>query len=109
MSAEDFEVLRQHMLAEISAETFHVSGLIGKATLDERVMTAMGKVPRHEFVPIELQQYAYANIPLPIGFDKTISQPFIVALMTDLYQAAELLTLQGLNEAADAAVKERSQ
>jgi protein-L-isoaspartate(D-aspartate) O-methyltransferase len=61
-----------------------VSGLIGKATLDERVMTAMGKVPRHEFVPIELQPYAYANIPLPIGFDKTISQPFIVALMTDL-------------------------
>ena len=44
----------------------------------------MGKVPRHEFVPIELQPYAYANIPLPIGFDKTISQPFIVALMTDL-------------------------
>src|SRR6266540_1379956 len=60
MSAEDFEVLRQHMLAEISAGTFHVSGLIGKATLDERVMTAMGKVPRHEFVPIELQPYAYA-------------------------------------------------
>ncbi len=81
---EDFEVLRQHMLAEISAGTFQVSGLIGKATLDERVMTAMGKVPRHAFVPIELQPYAYANIPLPIGFDKTISQPFIVALMTDL-------------------------
>src|SRR2546428_5698999 len=84
MSAEDFEVLRQHMLAEISAGTFHVSGLIGKATLDERVMTAMGKIPRHAFVPIELQPYAYANSPLPIGFDKTISQPFIVALMTDL-------------------------
>ena len=84
MSAEDFEVLRRHMLAVISAGTFHVSGLMGKAALDERVMTAMGKVPRHEFVPIELQPYAYANIPLPIGFDKTISQPFIVALMTDL-------------------------
>ena len=84
MSAEDFEVLRRQMLAEISAATFHVSGLIGKAALDERVMTAMGKVPRHEFVPIELQPYAYANIPLPIGFNKTISQPFIVALMTDL-------------------------
>jgi protein-L-isoaspartate(D-aspartate) O-methyltransferase len=84
MSTEDFEVLRQHMLAEISAGTFHVSGLIGKAALDERVMMAMGKVPRHEFVPIELQLYAYANIPIPIGFDKTISQPFIVALMTDL-------------------------
>ena len=84
MSAEDFEVLRQHMLAEISAETFHVSDLIGKTALDERVMTAMGKVPRHEFVPIELRRYAYANVPLPIGFDKTISQPFIVALMSDL-------------------------
>ena len=47
-------------------------------------MTATDEVPRHEFAPIELQPYAYANIPLPIGFDKTISQPFIVALMTDL-------------------------
>jgi protein-L-isoaspartate(D-aspartate) O-methyltransferase len=46
----------------------------------------MGEVPRHEFVPIELQPYAYANRPLPIGFDKTISQPFIVALMTDLLE-----------------------
>jgi protein-L-isoaspartate(D-aspartate) O-methyltransferase len=84
MSAEEFEVMRQHMLAEISAGTFHVSDLIGKTALDERVMTAMGKVPRHEFVPIELRLCAYANVPLPIGFDKTISQPFIVALMTDL-------------------------
>jgi len=84
MRAEEFEVLRQHMLVEISAGIFHLRNSIGKAALDERVMTAMGKVPRHEFVPIELQQYAYANIPLPIGFDKTISQPFIVALMTDL-------------------------
>ena len=72
------------MLAEISAGTSHVSDLIGKAALDERVMKAMGKVPRHEFVPVELQPYAYANLPLPIGFGKTISQPFIVALMTDL-------------------------
>src|SRR6516165_9377045 len=84
MSAEDSEVLRQHMLAEISALTFRVGGTIGKPALDERVMMALGKVPRHEFVPIELQQFAYANIPLSIGFDKTISQPFIVALMTDL-------------------------
>jgi protein-L-isoaspartate(D-aspartate) O-methyltransferase len=84
MRAADFEVLRRHMLAEISAATVQVSGLIGKAALNERVITAMGKVPRHEFVPVELQPYAYANLPLPIGFDKTISQPFIVALMTDL-------------------------
>ena len=56
----------------------------GSPQLTEAVMTAMDKVPRHEFVPVELQPLAYANIPLPIGFDKTVSQPFIVALMTDL-------------------------
>jgi protein-L-isoaspartate(D-aspartate) O-methyltransferase len=47
-------------------------------------MNAMAKVPRHEFVPLELQPYAYDDTPLPIGYDKTISQPFIVAVMTDL-------------------------
>src|SRR5438046_2368436 len=89
MSAKDFDILRQQMLVEISAGTFHVSNVLGKTTLDERVLTAMGKVPRHEFVPLELQPYAYANIPLPIGFKKTISQPFIVALMTDLLDLSE--------------------
>jgi protein-L-isoaspartate(D-aspartate) O-methyltransferase len=84
MSAKEFEILRQHMLAEISAGVVHVSDVLGKTALDERVMAVMGSVPRHEFVPVELQPYAYANIPLPIGFEKTISQPFIVALMTDL-------------------------
>src|ERR1700724_1748771 len=84
MRVEDFDLLRQRMLAEVSAGVFHVSETIGKAALAERVMTAMDKVPRHEFVPVELHPYASANIPLPIGFDKTISQPFIVALMTDL-------------------------
>ncbi|TMJ89164.1 MAG: protein-L-isoaspartate(D-aspartate) O-methyltransferase [Alphaproteobacteria bacterium] len=68
---------------------FHVSNVLGKTALDERVLSAMGKVPRHEFVPVELQPYAYANIPLPIGFEKTISQPFIVALMTDLLDLSE--------------------
>ena len=72
------------MLAEISAGTLQLRDTLGKEALDDRVMMALGKVPRHEFVPIELAPYAYANIPLPIGFDKTISQPFIVGLMTDL-------------------------
>ena len=72
------------MLAVIAACAFTLRDTIGKSAFDERVMTAMCKVPRHEFVPIEVQPYAYANIPLPIGFEKTISQPFIVALMTDL-------------------------
>ena len=84
MRAEELAVLRQHMLAEITADTFHARDFVGKVSLDERVMAAMADVPRHEFVPIELQPLAYANVPLPIGFEKTISQPFIVALMTDL-------------------------
>jgi protein-L-isoaspartate(D-aspartate) O-methyltransferase len=86
MPAMDFDAERRQMLAEISATTARVKGLIGKPALDERVLRAMGKVSRHEFVPIEVQPWAYANRPLPIGFDKTISQPFIVALMTDLLE-----------------------
>jgi protein-L-isoaspartate(D-aspartate) O-methyltransferase len=84
MRAEELEALREDMLAVIAAGAFALRDTIGKSAFDERVMTAMGKVPRHEFVPIELQPYAYANVPLPIGLGKTISQPFIVALMTDL-------------------------
>ena len=84
MPMEDFEIQRRLMLEDVLAVTVGVSGLIGKPALDERVMTVMGKVPRHDFVPIELRPYAYFDIPLPIGFSKTISQPFIVALMTDL-------------------------
>jgi protein-L-isoaspartate(D-aspartate) O-methyltransferase len=84
MRTENLEALRKDMLAVIAAGAFALRDTIGKSAFDERVMTAMGKVPRHAFVPIELQPYAYANIPLPIGFAKTISQPFIVALMTDL-------------------------
>src|SRR6266436_1176855 len=84
MRAEDLKALREHMLAVIAAGAFELRDTIGKSGLDERVMTAMGKVPRHAFVPLELQPYAYDNIPLPIGFAKTISQPFVVALMTDL-------------------------
>jgi protein-L-isoaspartate(D-aspartate) O-methyltransferase len=84
MRAEELEALRQDMLAVIAAGAFALRDTIGKSAFDERVMTAMGEVLRHQFVPIELQPYAYANVPLPIGLGKTISQPFIVALMTDL-------------------------
>src|SRR5437763_10436779 len=84
MTPESAQELRRQLAAEISAETFLLQASIGKSELSDRVMEAMASVPRHEFVPIELQPYAYANIPLPIGFGKTISQPFIVALMTDL-------------------------
>ncbi|HXE21366.1 MAG TPA: protein-L-isoaspartate(D-aspartate) O-methyltransferase [Rhodoferax sp.] len=84
MTEPDFQGLRQTMLAEIAAKTIFDSARLGKAALDPRVMNAMAKVPRHEFVLLELRPYAYADTPLPSGFDKTISQPFIVAVMTDL-------------------------
>ena len=52
------------------------------AGLPPRVLTAMGRVPRHEFVPPEKQSWAYADGPVPIGFGQTISQPYVVAVMT---------------------------
>jgi protein-L-isoaspartate(D-aspartate) O-methyltransferase len=84
MSEPDFTMLRQRMLAEIAAKTVFSTTYLGKAALDPRVMNAMATVPRHAFVPFELRPYAYVDSPLPIGFRKTISQPFIVAVMTDL-------------------------
>ncbi len=86
MNEQQAATLRQNMVLEIAAQTVLAGERIGKYNLDARVMEAMGKVPRHEFVPVEMQSYAYLNRPLPIGFDKTISQPFIVALMTDMLE-----------------------
>ena len=51
---------------------------------DQRVKTVLGRIPRDQFVPEEYQPYAYENIPLPIGYGQTISQPYIVGLMTEL-------------------------
>jgi len=80
----DFAALRRQMVAQIAAQTIFLTARLGKASLDRRVLDVIGQVPRHEFVRLELQPLAYADMPLPSGFDKTISQPFIVALMTDL-------------------------
>jgi protein-L-isoaspartate(D-aspartate) O-methyltransferase len=74
------------MIAAIRVIAQHLADEIGKTASDDRVLVAMAKVPRHEFVPIEVQPYAYLNRPLPIGFDKTISQPLMVAIMTDLLE-----------------------
>jgi len=83
--AEDlFEKLRQQMIAEIVAEAALTVSHTGRAAFSDRVLRVIGSMPRHEFVPVELQPYAYLNRPLPIGYEKTVSQPFIVALMTDL-------------------------
>jgi protein-L-isoaspartate(D-aspartate) O-methyltransferase len=110
---DSFEAPRKRMveeIAELARETRHETG---RAGLSERVMEAMARVPRHEFVPAVERRNAYANRPLPIGMGQTISQPFIVALMTDLmeikpgdrvleigtgsgYQAAVLAELAGM-------------
>jgi protein-L-isoaspartate(D-aspartate) O-methyltransferase len=84
MDTDAFERLREQMVGEIAAEAVMTAPHTGTAVFSARVMKVVGTVPRHEFVPVELQPYAYLNRPLPIGFDKTISQPYIVALMTDL-------------------------
>ncbi len=84
MSDDLLSLLQQQMVDVIAAHAQLVSAQIGKEKLDERVLAVMRRIPRHGFVPVELAPYAYADQPLPIGFDKTISQPFIVALMTDL-------------------------
>lgn len=81
-----FDQLREQMLEEIAAHTRFVAAHIGRLEISPAVIAALARVPRHEFVPAELQLYAYADTPLPIGYDKTISQPFIVALMTDLLE-----------------------
>lgn len=76
-AAEDqFAIARQRMVAEQLAGP-------GRNVTNALVLKAMGKVPRHEFVPERLRAQAYEDYPLPIGHDQTISQPFIVAFMTE--------------------------
>lgn len=74
----------RRMLDDIDSEASFTRSLIGKSALDRRVMEAMARVPRDEFVPDGMRHLAFENGPLPIGHGQTISQPFIVALMTDL-------------------------
>lgn len=81
-----FATQRQAMVDLIDIYVRLSSDRIDKNSLDERVMATMARVPRHEYVPAELQHVAYADGPLPIGCGKTISQPFMVALMTDLLE-----------------------
>ena len=72
------------MVAEIAAMARETGAETGRPRFGDTVMAAMGKVPRHRFVPLLQQIFAYDNRPLPIGEGQTISQPYIVALMTDL-------------------------
>ena len=80
----DFDGLRRMMVDAIAAHARTAGPATGRPELSRAVLDVMGEVPRHEFVPSELRAFAYFDTPLPIGFGKTISQPYIVALMTDL-------------------------
>jgi protein-L-isoaspartate(D-aspartate) O-methyltransferase len=82
-----FAAPRHEMVEEIAMHVRLTSDQIGREVLAESVIAAMEKVPRHEFVPIELRGFAYVNSPLPIGHGKTISQPYMNALMADLLEA----------------------
>jgi len=81
---------RAHMARVIEATAEATSLETARARFDPRVMAAMGTVPRHEFVPATQRPYAYENRPLPIGHGQTISQPYIVALMTELAEVDSL-------------------
>jgi len=81
-----YETQRKRMVEEIAALVRETQFETGRTALADRVMAAVAKVPRHEFVPDGERRNAYANRPLPIGLGQTISQPYIVALMTDLME-----------------------
>lgn len=74
------------MMQDINLEVTYTRDMIGTDRLGERVMQAMRDVPRDAFVPEHMKQFAFDNGPLPIGHNQTISQPYIVALMTDLLE-----------------------
>jgi len=81
---DPFVEARRRMVEIIAAEVADTGRFLDKDRLDERVLAAMAEVPRHAFVTDARREEAYENRPLPIGFGQTISQPYIVAIMTDL-------------------------
>ncbi|HOI96027.1 MAG TPA: protein-L-isoaspartate(D-aspartate) O-methyltransferase [Syntrophobacter fumaroxidans] len=93
-AADDpYDAARAKMVREIEDDARRTSERIGKTALDPRVMEIMARVPRHEFVPAAERTYAYENRPLPIGYGQTISQPYIVAVMTDLLEVGSESTV----------------
>ncbi|MCP5416309.1 MAG: protein-L-isoaspartate(D-aspartate) O-methyltransferase [Chromatiaceae bacterium] len=84
LQADPFATQRAQMIREIEADVRETSIYIDKQELDARVMRVMAEVPRHLFIPEKQRPFAYDNRPLGIGHGQTISQPYIVALMTDL-------------------------
>jgi len=86
VSNDPYSSPREKMIQAIEADVQETVAYIGRNRLNPKVLEVMGTVPRHEFVPEALREWAYENRPLPIGYGQTISQPYIVALMTDLLE-----------------------
>ena len=84
----DMRTARAAMVEEIAAEVLVTRKHLDKDALDARVMAAMGTVARHAFIPKANRSSAYVNRPQPIGHGQTISQPYMVAIMTDLAAVA---------------------
>ena len=83
---DGFQEQRDQLVEKIKSNVQLSSDFLNKDRLDAQVLDAIAKVPRHEFVPQKQRRWAYKNRPLPIGYGQTISQPAIVAIMTDLLQ-----------------------
>jgi protein-L-isoaspartate(D-aspartate) O-methyltransferase len=103
---DGFAARRAEMVAEIAAMARATGYETGRPVFGERVMAAMGRVQRHLLVPDSQVPYAYENRPLPIGHGQTISQPYIVALMTDLMdpKATDVVLEVGTGSGYQAAV-----
>ena len=86
LDVDKYTSQRQALVEEIAADARRLVKYIDKDALSSNVMQVMATVPRHLFIPAKMRASAYDNRPLPIGYGQTISQPYIVALMTDLLQ-----------------------
>jgi len=84
IASDEYQMQREKLVNLIRVEVAMTHEFLGQGELDQKVLDAINKVPRHEFVSGEEKPYAYENRPLPIGYGQTISQPYIVAVMTDL-------------------------
>ena len=86
VNADDYQQQRDQLVEKIKSNVQISSDFLEKDQLDTQVLDAISKVPRHEFIPEKQRRWAYKNRPLPIGYGQTISQPAVVAIMTDLLQ-----------------------
>jgi protein-L-isoaspartate(D-aspartate) O-methyltransferase len=81
---DDFKAMRKQLIASIRKQTRNTGDVTGVREIDARILDVMAAVPRHEFVPRSLRLLSYLDMPLPLGHEQSISQPFLIALMSHL-------------------------